>query len=225
MRRLEKAQRIQAILDERIGTPPIPLRHSDPFTLLIAVLLSAQCTDARVNQVTPSLFARACTPAAMLRLRTAEIRKIIRPCGLSPAKSRAIRSLSRILVTEHGGEVPRSIAQLETLPGVGHKTAGVVAMHAFGLRAFPVDTHIHRLAARWGLSSGRSVTDTERDLKRLFPEVAWERLHLQMIWFGRRFCPALRHDLTQCPICSWAASKARLAAGRRSGRNPARNHG
>ena len=212
----DKAARIMALLDRHTGLPAIPLQHRDPFTLLIAVLLSAQCTDERVNRVTPPLFAKASTPAAMARLGAPAIRAIIRPCGLSPQKSRAIAQLSRILVREHGGAVPRELAALESLPGVGHKTASVVASHAFGVPTFPVDTHIHRLAARWGLSSGRSVEQTERDLKRLFPESAWEKLHLQIIWFGRRFCPALRHDPDACPICSWAMSKARRAAERRT---------
>jgi endonuclease-3 len=211
----DKAARIMALLDRHVGEPAIPLRHRDPFTLLIAVLLSAQCTDERVNRVTPPLFARASTPAAMARLGAPAIRAIIRPCGLSPQKSRAIAALSRILVREHGGAVPRELAALEALPGVGHKTASVVASHAFGVATFPVDTHIHRLAARWGLSSGRNVEQTERDLKRLFPEAAWEKLHLQIIWFGRRFCPALRHDPDACPICSWAMSRSRRARERR----------
>jgi endonuclease-3 len=218
MNRREKAQRIHAILDRLLPGPPVPLRHQDPYTLLVAVLLSAQCTDERVNKVTPLLFARAATPQAMLRLTVPQIRAIIRPCGLSPQKAKAIRGLSAMLVREHGGAVPRELEALERLPGVGHKTASVVASHAFGLATFPVDTHIHRLAARWGLSSGRSVEQTERDLKRLFPERDWEQLHLQIIWFGRRWCPAVRHDAAQCPICSWAMSKSRQARERRSRR-------
>jgi endonuclease-3 len=209
MKRADKAQRIQAILDGLYPSPPVPLDHTDPYTLLVAVLLSAQCTDVRVNQVTPALFARARTPQEMVRLSPAEIRAIIRPCGLSPQKAKAIHGLSRILLERHGGAVPRDLETLETLPGVGHKTASVVASHAFGIPAFPVDTHIHRLAARWGLSNGSSVERTERDLKALFPPESWERLHLQIIFFGREHCPALRHDLAHCPICSWAASKAR----------------
>jgi endonuclease-3 len=216
MKRQDKAARIMALLDRHVGEPAIPLRHRDPFTLLIAVLLSAQCTDERVNRVTPPLFARASTPDAMARLGAPAIRAIIRPCGLSPQKSRAIAALSRMLVREHGGAVPRELEALERLPGVGHKTASVVASHAFGVPTFPVDTHIHRLAARWGLSSGRNVEQTERDLKRLFPEARWEKLHLQIIWFGRRFCPALRHDPDACPICSWAMSKQRRAKERRA---------
>ena len=191
---------------------PIPLHHRDPFTLLIAVLLSAQCTDARVNLVTPALFARAATPAAMAGLREAQILALIRSCGLAPGKAKAIRGLSQILVERHAGRVPQSFAELEALPGVGHKTASVVMAQAFGQPAFPVDTHIHRLAARWGLSPGTTVERTERDLKRLFPAEAWSALHLQMIYFGRQYCPALRHDLTACPICAWAASKARIRA-------------
>jgi endonuclease-3 len=178
--------------------------------LLVAVLLSAQCTDVRVNQVTPQLFARARKPAEMARLSEAEIRAIIRPCGLSPAKAKAIRELSRILVERHGGEVPRSFEELEALPGVGHKTASVVMAQAFGVPAFPVDTHIHRLAARWGLSSGRNVQQTESDLKALFPRDRWNDLHLQIILFGRQYCPARGHDLESCPICSWAATKKRI---------------
>lgn len=212
MTRLEKARRIQAILDELIPETPIPLRHDDPYTLLIAVLLSAQCTDERVNRVTPELFALARTPRAMAARSVEEIAAIVRPCGLAPAKSKAIRELSEILVERHAGRVPRTFAELEALPGVGHKTASVVMAQAHGVPAFPVDTHIHRLAARWGLSSGRSVEQTERDLKKIFPEQAWNKLHLQIIYFGRRYCPARRHDLHACPICSWAATKKRIAA-------------
>jgi endonuclease III len=222
MQRAAKAARIQALLDEHIGSPGIPLHHEDPFTLLIAVLLSAQCTDERVNQVTPALFAKARTPAAMARLSVEEIRAIIRPCGLSPQKSKAIRALSEILLQDHDGHVPADLAILETLPGVGHKTASVVMSQAFGQPMFPVDTHIHRLAARWGLSSGRNVEQTERDLKRAFPQTAWNKLHLQIIWFGRRFCPALRHQAEACPICSWAMSKAKQAAERKPKRSTGR---
>lgn len=189
--------------------PPVPLAHVDPFTLLVAVLLSAQTTDARVNLVTPGLFALARTPSAMAQLSVEEILAEIRTCGLAPSKAKNIRALSEILVREHGGCVPRSMEALEALPGVGHKTASVVMVQAFGEPAFPVDTHIHRLAARWGLSSGKSVEQTERDLKRVFPRDAWGVVHLQLIWFGREHCPALRHDLDACPICSWAASARR----------------
>jgi endonuclease-3 len=212
MKRLDKAARIQAILDERFPTPPVPLDHGDPFTLLCAVVLSAQCTDERVNQVTPALFARARTPAAMAQLPVAEVRALIRPCGLSPAKSKALVGLSAILCAEHGGEVPRDLMALERLPGVGHKTASVLMAQAFGVPSFPVDTHIHRLAWRWGLSNGSSVERSERDLKRSFPRERWNDLHLQIIHFGRAFCPALRHDPAACPICSWAMSGARRRA-------------
>ena len=221
MRRAEKAVRIQRVLDELVPEPAVPLVHGDPFTLLVAVLLSAQCTDERVNKTTPGLFARARTPEALGALATAEIRALIRSCGLAPAKAKALRALSRILVREHGGRVPRSFEELEALPGVGHKTASVVMAQAFGEPAFPVDTHIHRLAARWGLSDGSSVVRTERDLKALFPRERWNTLHLQIIHFGRQHCPARGHDLGACPICSWAASKARKATESRP-RRPAR---
>ena len=211
MKREEKAARIRAILDETFPRFDVPLTHSDPFTLLVAVVLSAQCTDARVNLVTPKLFARADTPEAMMRLSAEEVREIIKPCGLSPQKSEALVSLSRDIVTRHAGRVPDSFEELEALRGVGHKTASVVMVQAFGKPAFPVDTHIHRLAKRWGLSRGTNVSVTERDLKSLFPPESWGRLHLQMIYFGREYCPARGHDLTRCPICSWAASKAQIA--------------
>jgi len=209
VRRGEKAERIRKILDQLYRDSDVPLRHEDPYTLLVAVLLSAQCTDARVNEVTPRLFARASTPEAMAKLPVTTIRSIIRPCGLSPAKSKAIKGLSKILVAKHGGQVPRSFEDLEALPGVGHKTASVVMAQAFGVPAFPVDTHIHRLAARWGLSSGRNVVQTERDLKKIFPEESWGRVHLQIILFGREHCPARSHDPAACPICSWAGRKRR----------------
>lgn len=211
MTRIEKARRIARILDRLHPEAAIPLDHEDPFTLLVAVLLSAQCTDARVNQVTPRLFARARTPAAMAELPVPEIQAIIRSCGLAPAKARAIRALSEILRDEYGGRVPDDFEALEALPGVGHKTASVVMVQGFGHPAFPVDTHIHRLAGRWGLSRARNVAETERDLKKLFPEKDWGKVHLQMIYFGRQHCPARGHDLRACPICSWAASKARIA--------------
>lgn len=190
-------QRLQALYPE----PPIPLQHKDPFTLLVAVLLSAQCTDERVNQVTPALFALADTPAAMAQLSEERIREIIRPCGLSPQKAKAIKRLSEMLLEEHGGAVPADMEALERLPGVGHKTASVVMAQAFGVPAFPVDTHIHRLAQRWGLSSGKSVVQTERDLKRLFPREYWNRLHLQIIYYGREFCSARGCDGRVCEIC------------------------
>ncbi|MBV6441344.1 MAG: Ultraviolet N-glycosylase/AP lyase [Saprospiraceae bacterium] len=200
-----KAAKIQRILDELYPETPIPLRHEDAFTLLVAVVLSAQCTDERVNRITPILFARADTPADMAQLPVEEIREIIKPCGLSPSKSKAISELSRIIAEKHGGRVPESFEDLEKLPGVGHKTASVVMSQAFGHPAFPVDTHIHRLAARWGLSSGKSVEQTERDLKAIFPENTWNKLHLQIIYFGRQYCPARGHQQEKCPICSWAA--------------------
>ncbi|HRC85602.1 MAG TPA: endonuclease III [Thermoanaerobaculia bacterium] len=211
MTRAEKAARIQQILDELYPAAPIPLDHVDPFTLLVAVVLSAQTTDKKVNQVTPALFARARTPAEMARLTVEEILGLIREVGLAPQKAKALRRLSEILAAR-GGEVPQSFEELEALPGVGHKTASVVRVQAFGLPAFPVDTHIHRLAERWGLSSGKNVEATERDLKAAFPEEAWARLHLQIIYFGREHCPALYHDLEGCPICSWAASKKQKEA-------------
>jgi len=217
MKRAEKAQRVQAILDELYPETPVPLDHTDAYTLLIAVLLSAQCTDERVNQVTPSLFDRARTPEAMVRLSPEQIRGIIKPCGLSPQKSKAIHRLSQMLIEEHDGRVPSSIEELERLPGVGHKTASVVVAQAFGVPAFPVDTHIHRLAARWGLSAAKNVDQTERDLKKLFPRETWNAVHLQIIFFGREYCPARGHLFEDCPICSWAASKARAAAERRAG--------
>jgi endonuclease-3 len=218
MRRQDKARRIRAILDELHPQVPIPLHHRDPFTLLVAVLLSAQTTDKKVNQVTPALFARAATPAAMAGLAEEEIHGVVREVGLARQKARALRALSRLLVERHGGRVPQSFAELEALPGVGHKTASVVMAQAFGRPAFPVDTHIHRLASRWGLSSGTSVERTERDLKALFPEEAWGRLHLQLIAFGRRHCPARWHDLDACPICSWAATARRRREERRRDR-------
>ena len=225
MKREEKARRIQSILDELVPAPSIPLDHRDPFTLLVAVVLSAQCTDARVNQVAPQLFARASTPQDMAALRESEIRSIIRPCGLAPAKAKALRGLARQILERHGGEVPRSMEELEALPGVGHKTASVVLCQAFDTPAFPVDTHIHRSAARWGLSDGSSVVRTERDLKRLWPERDWPRLHLQLIHFARGWCPALRHASADCPICSWAAprsQRARTAASNKMAQRRAR---
>ena len=210
MKRAEKAERIHEMLDELFPEPAVPLDHRDPYTLLVSVLLSAQCTDVRVNQVTPKLFRRADTPEAMRRVPVEEIREIIRPCGLSPSKAKAISGLSEILVCEYDGDVPRDFDALEALPGVGHKTASVVMAQAFGVPAFPVDTHIHRLAARWGLSRGTTVERTERDLKVLFPRDSWNRLHLQIIYFGRSHCPARGHDLSRCVICSWAATRKRI---------------
>lgn len=198
----QKASEIAGILDTLYPHTPIPLRHEDAYTLLVAVVLSAQCTDERVNQITPLLFARADNPYAMIKLPVEEIQRIILPCGLSPAKSKAIWGLSKILVEQYGGKVPQTFEALEGLPGVGHKTASVVMSQAFGVPAFPVDTHIHRLAARWGLSDGKSVEKTERDLKALFPEASWNKLHLQIIYFGRQYCPARGHKPANCPICS-----------------------
>ena len=205
MRKLSKQEKANAIaekLEELYPETPIPLKHKDPYTLLIAVLLSAQCTDKRVNKITPILFQEANTPDEMIQLEVAEIKAIIRPCGLSPRKSKAIYDLSGILLEKHGGEVPQNFADLEALPGVGHKTASVVMSQAFGFPAFPVDTHIHRLAYRWGLSTGKNVEKTEADLKRLFPKNTWNKLHLQIIYFGREYCPARGHDPRICPICS-----------------------
>jgi endonuclease-3 len=198
----QRALAIAAILEHYFPQTPIPLQHTDAYTLLIAVLLSAQCTDARVNLVTPTLFARANNPADMLKLGIDDIAAIIRPCGLSPQKSKAIYGLSEILLNEHHGAVPNTFEALERLPGVGHKTASVVMSQAFGVPAFPVDTHIHRLAHRWQLSIGKSVERTEADLKALYPASMWNKLHLQMIYFGRAYCPARGHQASQCPICS-----------------------
>ena len=197
----ERAAWIDQRLQELYPDPPVPLDHRDPYTLLIAVLLSAQCTDERVNRVTPGLFAAADTPGDMVKLSVEEIRELIRPCGLSPQKSRAIARLSEILLEEHDGIVPDSFEALERLPGVGHKTASVVMAQAFGVPAFPVDTHIHRLAQRWGLSSGASVTRTERDLKQVFPRERWNDLHLQIIFYGREHCTARGCDGRVCEIC------------------------
>lgn len=210
MRRQDKAKKIYEILSTLYPEPPIPLAHNDPYTLLVAVLLSAQCTDARVNTVTPALFELASTPKDMARVPVSQIREIIRPCGLSPTKAKNISLLSDMLVRRHGGVIPRSFEELEALPGVGHKTASVVLAQAFGVPTFPVDTHIHRLAGRWGLSRAKNVTQTEADLKALFAKSAWNALHLQIIYFGREYCPARGHDLSQCPICSWAATKKRI---------------
>ncbi|HEY8993889.1 MAG TPA: endonuclease III [Lacunisphaera sp.] len=201
MTRAERAAWVDRRLAELYPETPIPLDHRDPYTLLVAVVLSAQCTDKRVNLVTPHLWALADTPAAMARVPVAKIQTIIRPCGLSPQKSRAISELSRLIVERHGGNVPRTFEELEALPGVGHKTASVVMSQAWGVPAFPVDTHIHRLARRWKLSSGRSVEQTERDLKKLFPESHWNQLHLRIIFYGREHCTARGCDGTVCEIC------------------------
>ncbi|MES2707558.1 MAG: endonuclease III [Verrucomicrobiota bacterium] len=201
MTRRERAARIAEVLAELYPETPIPLDHRDPYTLLIAVLLSAQCTDARVNTVTPLLFARADTPQAMMKVPVEDIQAIIRPCGLSPRKSRAISDLSRILVEKHGGQVPQSFESLEELPGVGHKTASVVMSQAFGFPAFPVDTHIHRLAQRWKLTNGDSVERTEADLKKLFPMESWNQLHLRIIFYGREHCTARGCSGLTCGLC------------------------
>lgn len=198
----KKVKEIIRILDRLYPTTPIPLIHKDPFTLLVSVVLSAQCTDERVNKTTPILFNKADTPEKMLKMSVKQIEKIIRPCGLSPQKSKAIKGLSVLLVKKHNSEVPENFLELEKLPGVGHKTASVVMSQAFGFPAFPVDTHIHRLAWRWGLSTGKNVEKTEKDLKRLFPEEKWNKLHLQIIFYGREFCPARGHKLESCIICS-----------------------
>jgi endonuclease-3 len=207
VKRAEKAKKIGQILDELYPQPPIPLAHRDPFTLLVAVLLSAQTTDAQVNKVTPSLFARASTSEAMAQLSVDEILESIRTCGLAPTKAKNVKKLAETLVAEHAGNVPRDMEALERLPGVGHKTASVVMSQAFGEPAFAVDTHIHRLAHRWRLSNGKSVEQTERDLKKVFPRDEWARRHLQMIYFGRERCPARGHDEAACSICSWAARR------------------
>lgn len=204
MKRSEKAKKIGEQLDALYPRPPIPLEHRDPFTLLIAVLLSAQTTDVQVNKVTPALFARASTPQTMAKLSESEILSLIRSCGLAPSKAKNIRKLAQTLVDEYGGKVPRDLEALEKLPGVGHKTASVVMTQAFGEPAFPVDTHIHRLAERWRLSNGKNVEQTERDLKKVFPREEWGKRHLQLIYFGREHCPARAHDVASCPICSWA---------------------
>lgn len=202
MTKAEKVKDILKILNKHFPDPDIPLDHKDAYTLLIAVLLSAQCTDERVNKTTPSLFRMADNPFDMAKIPVDEIREIIKPCGLSPAKSKAISKLSQILIEKYNGEVPSTFEQLEELPGVGHKTASVVMTQCFGMPAFPVDTHIHRLAYRWGLSNGKSVEQTEKDLKRLIPQDKWDKAHLQIIYFGRKFCPARGHIWTACPICS-----------------------
>jgi len=201
MTKSEKVSDILSILDKHYPQVEAPLHHKDAYTLLISVLLSAQCTDERVNKVTPVLFAKANNPKDMVRLSVEEIREIIKPCGLSPMKSKGIHGLSKILLEKYDGQVPSNFEALEELPSVGHKTASVVMTQWFGKPAFPIDTHIHRLAHRWGLSNGKSVEQTERDLKRLIPEKKWGKVHLQMIYFGRRFCPARGHVWTNCPIC------------------------
>ena len=199
--RKERAAYVIRRLQELYPAPPIPLLHKDPFTLLVAVLLSAQCTDVRVNKTTPALFALGSNPRNLARVPVKKIESVIRPCGLAPTKAKAISGLSKIINEKHEGRVPRTFLELEALPGVGHKTASVVMIQAFGLEAFPVDTHIHRLARRWGLSSGKNVVQTEKDLKRLFPTSTWARLHLQIIYYGREHCTARGCDGTICEIC------------------------
>jgi endonuclease-3 len=196
-----KAKEIGKILDKLYPNVPVPLDHEDPYTLLVAVILSARCTDIKVNEVTPILFAKADKPQKMVKLKVAEIQKIIKPCGLSPAKAKNIHATSQIILDQHDGKVPMTFEELEALPGVGHKTASVVMSQAFHKPAFPVDTHIHRLAERWGLSSGKNVKQTEEYLKKLFPESSWNKVHLQIIYFGREYCPARGHVKEECPIC------------------------
>ncbi len=207
MTKKEKADFIVKTLDKLYPNPPIPLDHKDSYTLLIAVLLSAQCTDVRVNQVTPALFKLADNPFKMAKVPVEKIKEIIRPCGLSPKKSQAISDLSKILIEKHNGNVPNTFHDLEALPGVGHKTASVVMSQAFGVPAFPVDTHIHRLAYRWNLSSGKNVDQTEKDLKRIFSEQLWNILHLQIIYYGREYCTARAHNVDKCIICSKVGRK------------------
>ena len=197
----ERAAKLLSILEREFPEVPIPLDHKDPYTLLIAVLLSAQCTDERVNKITPLLFAKADNPYDMVKMTVEEIKEIIRPCGLSPMKSKGIHGLSQMIIEQHGGEVPQSFEALEAMPAVGHKTASVVMSQAFGVSAFPVDTHIHRLAYRWKLSTGKNVDKTEKDLKAAFPIDTWNKVHLQIIFFGRKYCPARGHNALACPIC------------------------
>jgi endonuclease-3 len=212
MRRSEKAEIITSMLEKLYPETPIPLDHNNPFELLVAVLMSAQTTDLKVNEVTPALFAKANNPADMTKLDVETILQDIRQIGLAPTKSKNILRLSQLIVERHDGQVPCTFKELEDLPGVGHKTASVVMAQAFSVPAFPVDTHIHRLAARWGLSNDTTVERTEKDLKAIFPRELWNKLHLQIIFFGREYCPARFHDLSQCPICSWAATKKRIQA-------------
>lgn len=207
MTKKEKIIFIENTLDRLYPNPPIPLDHKDAYTLLIAVLLSAQCTDVRVNKVTPALFELADDPVKMSKVSVEKIKEIIRPCGLSPRKSQAISDLSKIIIEKHNGEVPANFEDLEALPGVGHKTASVVMSQSFGFPAFPVDTHIHRLAERWNLSNGKNVEQTEKDLKRIFPKCKWNILHLQMIFYGREYCTARAHDPKKCIICAKVGKK------------------
>ena len=210
MKRSEKAEKIALMLEDLYPETPVPLDHKNAFQLLVAVLMSAQTTDLKVNEVTPALFAKAPNAKEMAQLPVEVILGDIRQVGLAPTKAKNIRRMSEMLMENHGGEVPASFEELEALPGVGHKTASVVMAQSFGVPAFPVDTHIHRLAARWGLSNGKNVDKTEKDLKAIFPKKLWNKLHLQIIFFGREYCPARGHDLTTCPICSWTATKKRI---------------
>lgn len=211
MKIADKCARIHEQLEALYPQTPVPLDHTDPFTLLVAVMLSAQTTDKKVNEVTPALFAVAPGPAEMAALEVDQIRQLIRQIGLAPTKAKNLKRMAELLLERHGGEVPDDLDALEDLPGVGHKTASVVMAQAFGVPAFPVDTHIHRLAWRWGLTSGKNVAQTEADLKRRFPASSWNKLHLQIIFFGREYCPARHHDWETCPICSWAGVKVRRA--------------
>jgi endonuclease-3 len=216
MKRADKAERITSILENYYPETPIPLDHKTPYQLLVAVLMSAQTTDKKVNQVTPELFKKGPDAKSMATIPIEEIQIIIREIGLAPTKAKNIRGLSEMLVENYDGKVPASFEELELLPGVGHKTASVVMAQAFKVPAFPVDTHIHRLATRWGLTNGTNVVRTEKDLKAIFPRNLWNKLHLQIIFFGREHCPARGHNLKLCPICGWAASKKRIASENRS---------
>ena len=222
MKRSEKAERIQRMLESLYPETPVPLDHENSFQLLVAVLMSAQTPDLKVNEVTPALFKRGPTPEKMATLEVEQIQTMIKQVGLAPTKAKNIKRLSELLIERHDGAIPNTFEELEALPGVGHKTAGVVLAQAFGIPAFPIDTHIHRLAARWGLSNGSNVERTEKDLKAIFPKHAWNDLHLQIIFFGREYCPARFHDLTACPICSWAATKKRIAEEEKKNRTKSR---
>ncbi|MBL6882557.1 MAG: endonuclease III [Candidatus Poseidoniaceae archaeon] len=223
MKRSEKAERIQKMLESLYPETPVPLDHENSFQLLVAVLMSAQTTDLKVNEVTPDLFKLGPIPERMAALDVEQIQILIKQVGLAPTKAKNIKRLSELLIERHNGEIPNTFEELEALPGVGHKTAGVVLAQAFGIPAFPIDTHIHRLAARWGLSNGSNVERTEKDLKAVFPKENWNDLHLQIIFFGREYCPARFHDLTACPICSWAASKKRISEEEKKNRPKSRS--
>lgn len=211
MKKSEKCTQIQNILNQNFPDPAIPLDHRNAFTFLIAVMLSASANDKKVNQVTPALFDLADTPKKMTGLTVEQIKTLIRDVGLAGSKSKNVHRTAELLVEKHNSIVPKTFEELEALPGVGHKTASVILSQVYNIPAFAVDTHIHRLAYRWGLSNGKNVVQTEKDLKRLFPSDSWNKLHLQIIYFGRAFCPALRHNIEACPICSWAGVKKRLA--------------